>query len=321
MTTLFCNVGWMERYEGLLQDDSISGGGSYVKKEGRGHEICNFAPYRDVLYGYVQAPGHQINLERIGAGSDDNSISDITVVWTATRPSGGTTIVGWFKGATVFRDFQKFKKTPPIQLKNGVDGYWFRAPACKATLLPPDARVFDIPRRVKGGMGKSNIWYADTPESAALLKKVNKLIANGGTIPESGEKRGSKQDQEKKGRVEKSAIRACCDHFEGLGYEVKSVEKDNIGWDLEATRGKNILRIEVKGLSGSIRNIELTPNEYLAFSQRAGDYRLAIISDALGISVLSVCRFSNERRSWIVDGSEDCGLEIKIKQSASISIF
>lgn len=63
-----------------------------------------------MVYGYVE-PGGRINLERLGAarlgvvyGAD--SVSDILIVWTAKRPQGGIYIVGWYKNATVYRDYQ-----------------------------------------------------------------------------------------------------------------------------------------------------------------------------------------------------------------------
>lgn len=319
MPILFCNVGWMERYQGLRSDDQISGGGAYVKKEGRGHEVCNFCPENDTLYGYVQTPGEQINLDRLGASSGDDSINGTTVVWTATRPSGGTTIVGWYKNATVFRDYQKFKKVPRAQSQNAIDGYRIKASVDGATLLPVDARVFEIPRQVKGGMGQSNVWYADSPESAPLVKKVRALI-EGGQAPRTGRpKHGKAQDQDRKAKVEKAAIHACCAHFENLGYDVVSVEKDNVGWDLVAKSGRTSLRIEVKGLSGTVFSIELTPNEYTAFAQQANDYRLAVVVNALESPSLSICRYSNEQAAWVVEGEDGHALEIKVKQSASIT--
>lgn len=33
---LFCNVGWMDRYEGLTESDQIIGGGMYVVTNGVG---------------------------------------------------------------------------------------------------------------------------------------------------------------------------------------------------------------------------------------------------------------------------------------------
>ncbi len=41
---LVLNVGWMDKYKGLT-DDEITGGGDYVKKHGWGAEIYNFLPF------------------------------------------------------------------------------------------------------------------------------------------------------------------------------------------------------------------------------------------------------------------------------------
>lgn len=319
MVMLFCNIGWMEHYQGLHSGAQISGGGSFVTANKRGHEVCNFSPYKGCLYGYVQPPGMHINIDRIGANSNAESIDGITIVWTATTPNGGTVIVGWYKDAEVFRSYQKFSKVPPMQSQNGIDGYWVKAPFSQATLLPIDHRVFEIPRGVKGGIGKSNIWYADSVESSKLIKQVKNYISAGGIAKKTRKSKArTAQDQEKKSKVEKIAIRTCCDHYEALGYEVVSVEKDNLGWDLIAKCKRTSLRIEVKGLSGDKFYIELTPNEYEVFKQQADDYRLAVVVNSLVSPSLSICRYSNEQGTWIVEGEDGRSLDIKTKQSASI---
>jgi len=109
-------------------------------------------------------------------------------------------------------------------------------------------------------------------------------------------------------------------YFEGIGYTVESVEKDNVGWDLEATLGKKKLLIEVKGLSGSGLSVELTPNEYNAFSEENESYRLCVVYTALSEPTLLVCRFSKESGSWIIEGNQKSIINIKPKQSASIEI-
>ena len=265
--------GW-EHYQGLYAGDKIIGGGSYVKEEGRGHEVCNFAPYREVLYGFVQPPGAQIDIERIGAEPDDDSISGVTVIWTATRPTGGTAVIGWYKDATVYRDYRRFSTVPTIHRQNGVDGYWIAAPLNKAKLLPVDVRTLEIPRQVKGGMGQANVWYADKPESARIVKQVLELISGKRIKPPSTKRRKDKRNQERKVKIEQTAIRICSAHFEGLGYSVESVEKDNLGWDLEAKSGKTLLRLEVKGLSGDSFSVELTPMNSTHFLK----CQLAIVS-------------------------------------------
>jgi hypothetical protein len=144
-------------------------------------------------------------------------------------------------------------------------------------------------------MGQANIWYADKPESAPIVRCVLELV--NGKRAKSVAVKGlkGKQDQERKAEIEKSAIRLCCEHFEGLSYSVDSVEKDNVGWDLEAISGKTLLRIEVKGLSGSTFSVELTPNEYMTFAEQSESYRLAVVTNALESPELVVCRYSKER--------------------------
>lgn len=317
MKLLFCNVGWMERYQGLSSGDLISGGGAYVREHGRGHEICNFVPVNGIVYGYVQPPGQQIDIDRIGAKPHEDFISGVTVIWTATRPTGGTAVVGWYKNATIFRTYQKFQPGHDSHDQNGVDGHWIRANESEAKLLTIDERTCEIPRQVKGGMGQSNIWYADSPESAAVVTRVKRLLA--GTRVYAPNPRPRAQDQELKAKVEKIAIRTCCDHFDRLGYIVKSVEKDNLGWDLVAVSGRTSLRIEVKGLSGNVFSVELTPNEYKAFSEESDDYRLAVVVSALSDPTLKICRYSKEQGTWIVEGGADRGLGIETRQSASIT--
>jgi hypothetical protein len=49
-----------------------------------------------------------------------------------------------------------------------------------------------------------------------------------------------------------------------MDYIIKNVEKDNVGWDLEAKPEIDgvSLCLEVKGLFGSELKVGLTPNEY-----------------------------------------------------------
>ncbi|MFM8551886.1 MAG: protein NO VEIN domain-containing protein [Nitrospiraceae bacterium] len=96
------------------------------------------------------------------------------------------------------------------------------------------------------------------------------------------------------------------------------MEKDNLGWDLKAKSGKTLLRIEVKGLSGDAFLVELTPNEFNAFSEMSAGYRLAVVTSALSSPELYVCRYSKEKKSWVIDNRAGRSLQIEVKQSASI---
>ncbi|KFK96456.1 MULTISPECIES: HNH endonuclease [unclassified Serratia (in: enterobacteria)] len=176
MAILFCNIGWMKHYNGI-DGDSIERGGEY-NQHSTGHEVCNFSDNAGIFYGYVQPTG-QIKIERLGASKKDESVSDITVVWTAGPEGGGTVVIGWYKHATVFREAQEIVKPSVIQKNNGVNTFRIKAPSNKAVLLPVEQRELMIPRGVKGGIGQSNVWYADKEESQEIVERVISLI-NGG---------------------------------------------------------------------------------------------------------------------------------------------
>lgn len=322
MKILFCNIGWMESYHGQSVRDQIIGGGSYVQKEGMGHEVCNFAEYRGAVYGYVRPPRAkaqpgegQINIDRLG-GEGLDSVSNVLVVWTATRPEGGTYVVGWYKNATVHRTYQNFITTPKLHEKNNLHGYRIVAQKSNVTLLPIDQRTCPIPRQVKGGMGQSNVWYADAVESREIVSKARSLVA--GKRRSRVSKRPRKTDPEHNSKVEKAAISVVRKYYRLNSYTVESVEKDNVGWDLEATFGKISLRIEVKGLSGPKAIAQLTPNEYDAFSKESSRYRLAIVTDALTSPRLTICRYSGEQGCWVIDGNEECEIDIETRKSAIV---
>ena len=322
MKILFCNIGWMEFYEGQSAKDQIQGGGSYVREQGTGYEVCNFAVYRGTVYGYVQPPSAksqyhagQIKIERIGE-NQSNYITDVLVIWTATRPEGGTVVVGWYKDASVYRLFQRFHKPPALHKTNKVKGYRIKAKKKHAVLLSIDQRTLKIPRGIKGGMGQSNIWYADSRLGTNTVLAVRKLVAGKSVRPKGPRSRTT--DPEHNAKVEKAAEKKTWNYYERNGYFVKSVAIDNVGWDLEATLGRVRLQIEVKGLSGRSPIGELTPNEFKAFSGRSRNYRLAIVTNSLQKPQLLICRYSSERKDWVVDGHPRVEVLIKERLGATI---
>src|SRR5437868_5201445 len=130
---LFCNIGWMSRYQGLKgKPDKIVGGGKFVDENKRGAEVCNFLRAEDgYVYGHVEtwhgrntgAIDREIHLEKFGGGRGDSDKFD--VIWTATDPENrGRKIVGWYKDAEVFRHRQYFDSFPSKQhRKDEVESY------------------------------------------------------------------------------------------------------------------------------------------------------------------------------------------------------
>lgn len=315
----------MEHYRGQSATDQITGGGSYVQEEGMGHEVCNFAEYRNKVYGYVQPPransqpgDGQINIDRLG-GKGKDFVENVLVIWTATRPKVGSVVIGWYKDATVYRFYQYFPTIPKLHNDNGLHGYRIVAKASDVTLLPVDRRNCSIPRGVKGGMGQANVWFATAPESKGLVDDVLKLVDGMPTARRGN--RSSKTDPDHNAKVERAAVREVRKYYESNSYTVDSVEKDNVGWDLEATFRQIKLKIEVKGLSGQLAVAQLSPNEYLAFTDQSPSYRLAIVVNALTSPSLIICRYSTEEKRWIVDGDQNSEIIIKPRQSAEIRVL
>lgn len=131
---IFLNVGWMKNYKGL-KNDSLKHGGKNPEKLGYGGEIFNFLPYKGYMFGYVQPPKDLINFERLGASEQDDLITKVLAIWTAKSPNRGTVIVGWFKNATVYREWQPPPKNSKRTYKREQMGYYIKAKEKNCNLL------------------------------------------------------------------------------------------------------------------------------------------------------------------------------------------
>jgi len=300
---LFCVITWMENYDGVIGDQP-SGGGSFIDTEGYGHEIFNFRSFRNHFYGFVE-PGGRIAIERLGGDSQTESFPGVTVVFVA--PFHGESpyvIVGWYKNATVYRSPQDPPNGSARVFHGDPIGFNLRAAQKDGFLiLPVDNRVFPVPRG-KSGIGQKRIWYADKPEQQEFLRRVRRYVE--AQKPEAQPPRhrghhgrGWQRDVERKQLVERIAVQTVWNHFEALGYALKSVERENCGWDLEATLATTTLRLEVKGTSGNQVSCEVTPNEYRPISEKMLSYRLCIVCDALGATPNpKIFAWSREQRAW-----------------------
>jgi len=328
MKYLFCNTGWMESYQGNSTADQIRGGGSYVTEEGMGHEVCNFHCHKGNIYGYVQpargqrsASAGSIKLENIvngNASKNNESVEGVLVIWTAKRPEGGTVVVGWYKDATVFREYQNFKSVPTLHSKNGLGGYRIHAQAENAKLLPVDERTYQIQRKTQGSIGQSNVWYGNSKIGRKIAVDIDAL--SNGKRPTRKTKKVRTTDPDHNAKVEKAAVKLVWKYYEDLGYDLMSVEKDNIGWDLEASQNKTKLRIEVKGLSGASPHIELSPNEFKAWSEAHPLYRMAVVTQALTSPKLHICLYSREHESWQVASHDNASVDVLEKVAAQIKL-
>jgi len=81
--------------------------------------------------------------------------------------------------------------------------------------------------------------------------------------------------------VEKAAVDAVIKHYKSLKYKVRTVEKENLGWDLEVSLGTKKQKIEVKGVSSNSIYFELTPNEYRRLAEYSTIYSVCVVCTAL----------------------------------------
>jgi hypothetical protein len=187
MGILFCNIGWMRKYEGRegKSDEIVGGGGKFA---GKYAEVCNFVVGNDgYVYGHVETLqggiDRKIGLEKIGGSGE--SVSGIDVIWTATHPKeGGRRVVGWYQNATVFRERQKFDRLPSEQHKlDEVKSYRIRA-------RHEDVRRLEVKERTlrmgtgKGWMGHTPWWFArprseQRDEVTRFVDEVRTLLAGG----------------------------------------------------------------------------------------------------------------------------------------------
>ena len=331
----------MTRYQGH-EENIHAGNFDFAKKHGYGFEMYNFLDIGGRHYGFVELghrEGHEksIRLENLGASKSDSSLDGVLAVWTAPcRDGKGREVVGWYRNATLYRHVVRPRGnvkrarqfTHPETHKRFTIGYRIDADAENCRILHPDERVLRIlpyGRGVKGIPGQSSIYYPSNQATDNAVKLRNRVLNfieqfDAGSPPSSPRKRPRwrGQDQIRKRRIEKAAVKHVCKHFgtgrKGLGYWIESREKDGVGYDLLMTKGDVTLCVEVKGRSGNEVMAEFSPNESRVITDHEngaftdGDYRVCIVTDALNEhSQRRLHHFSwwQEKRAWIeVDGSQ-----------------
>ena len=314
---LFANIGWMKDYRGFMDGvDEIFGGGSFENK--LKHEQFNFLPVEGYCYGYAQPNKNSISCGRIEPSyKGKDSIEGVTVVMVAPHPEGGSVIVGWYKNATVYSSPQK-----ETSGKRGGFPYFFSAKAEDCTLIPPIQRQFEVPRG-KGFIGQANVAFLDSkePEVIKTRQEISKYISYySATV---GTKKKSKNkghvDVGSREKIEKAAIDYVTATYKSKGYSVVSVEEENKGWDLEATKGKEVLKIEVKGRYFADVTALLSVNEFTKMKENKRSYRLCIVTNALLYNI-ELFTFLYSDGAWRLESDKDVILEIDEKVAAAVSI-
>ena len=121
-----------------------------------------------------------------------------------------------------------------------------------------------------------------TPRTAALLERRWKQdLKLAEDAKRRIEHRGSGfVDADTNRRIEAAAIAAVTRHYEGRGWEVESVESQQIGYDLRCRRGRVTQRVEVKGTQSLIPSFIITEGERAA-SIRESAWVLCVVTKAM----------------------------------------
>lgn len=122
-------------------------------------------------------------------------------------------------------------------------------------------------------------WRVPDEFVAGLLARadVDSAAAKTSSSANSGAGFGSPESNRK---VELAAVKAVTQSLSKAGWKVKSVEKQNLGYDLLATKGTQTQHVEVKGVAGDVPEFIITQNE-LACAKSDKAFVLAVVTGAL----------------------------------------
>jgi len=173
------------------------------------------------------------------------------------------------------------------------------APAKKAKLFPEKSR----PRFGKGLGQVGFVYLTDLktqrvkPKYKTLYKKLSAIVKNPSGITLLGQQSDSQHspttiDPLHREAVEKASMSFVKKQLRREGYQVTDVSDKNLGYDLRASRGADILYVEVKGTAGSKPRFIITKNE-VSFMGKDPSSRIGIVTTALTQPKLHVLKGFN----------------------------
>lgn len=292
---IFFHIGWMKHYRGPIDDDPTIGPHGHLQNNRFGHECFNFVSRDGSCFGYVPSG---IDLSNLGAPRNADFVDDVVCVWIAKDPERQVrVVVGWYSAAKVFGSSSHQNQKSGNRLDNQEIEYRAVALDARCSLIPVSRRIFEIPTKndMKRGLGQSTVWYGGND---GFRRKVWDYIKSWEDRKSGGKRRPTSSssprgrhnlDPNQRKKIESIAVDIATEYFrshEGGAYQVVSKEKDNLGWDIEASRLDRVtLLIEVKGLSGEKVSIELTPNEYKQMTSKRyrDNYVLFVVTNCLGM--------------------------------------
>lgn len=298
-TYIFLRTAWMKYYRGVTDDDIPKGGGSYVDKNHEGSEAYNFFPISGYYYGFAQIQGNKtLWLFRLSRNAWGDYLDGVTIIFFAKNPeTGGQYIVGWYKNARLFKSARE------LNHKLFDEKYYItKAKTSDCYRVEADDRVFQV-----DGPGQSNVWYAQEYKDQKYFDVLKGYLSDPVNYIIKKKRRIKKispwqKDAELRKQIEIKAMEEVYDYYSLRNYTVKYVHKENYGWDLKASLGKQTLLLEVKGVSGNFNVVDFTPNEYTNSKINKKHNRICIVSNALNKNKkLDIFYFEN---NWVNKDSD-----------------
>lgn len=113
-------------------------------------------------------------------------------------------------------------------------------------------------------------------------------------------KGGGFADPKARKEIEEAAIGYVTRVYEREGYKIESHEKYNRGYDLLATKMKEVLHLEVKGTGGAVERFFLTRNEKKC-AVELRTWRLCLVTNAKINPEMTSCTFAQIGQKYQLD--------------------
>lgn len=303
---LWVKFGWSDYYRG----GPVDGNFPFIQDGEQGHEAWNFLRQDDGSY-YCYTPPQG----KDGSTPWNDDPEGWTVVCLAKDPRRkGIHLVGWYEDAVLAGEYAVRPEGFDPGTSRPHDEFYYSIRAPKAFLILPEART-DPFSHTSIRQGKYSFLKGpgvqSTPNKAEVralleerLRRLSGLAIRNPDPTSAPDRDNDPVDPlsgfgtpEHRKAVEEKAVAATKRKLKAMGYSYVSREKDNVGYDLEAThKNGSVLHVEVKGTSGSAPRFFMTRNEH--DYRPAPEWRLAMVVDALGTPTVTLFTLREAERAF-----------------------
>jgi predicted transcriptional regulator len=166
-------------------------------------------------------------------------------------------------------------RTKPTRLK------WYETKVGRVRLLESPITLSELRQLFPNWawLRSPNQFAYVSPERAKALLKRCELKSPPSIIEGAASSGAGFGDAKTNALVEQAAVRKVTRRLERRGYKVFSRESERVGYDLDATKGRTELHVEVKGVSGEGMQFLITQAE-VAKATSDSAFRLMVVTKA-----------------------------------------